>query len=153
MLKIDFLVASTSMPCCGGVLELLGARPLPLAHWRDDLQFGGERLEGDVEADLVVALARAAVGDRGGAVIARDAHHELGDQWAAQGRRQRVLPLVEGAGRQRRKHEPVDEQVSRILGDGVNRPGLAAPSGESPRYPGPGPGRRCRRSRPCCRFR
>ena len=46
----------------GGVFELLGARPLPLAHRGDDLQVGGERLERHVEPDLVVPLAGAAVG-------------------------------------------------------------------------------------------
>ena len=52
----------------GGVLDLLVARPLPFADRGDDLQVGGQRLEGHVEADLVVALAGAAVGDRLGAM-------------------------------------------------------------------------------------
>ena len=55
----------------GGELQLLGPGPLPLAHRRDDLQLGGERLERDVEADLVVPLARAAVRDGDRAVVAR----------------------------------------------------------------------------------
>ena len=54
----------------GGVLQLLGPRPLPLADRGDDLQVGGEGLEGDVEPDLVVPLAGAAVGDGDRAVLA-----------------------------------------------------------------------------------
>ena len=137
----------------GGVLELLGPRPLPFAHRGDDLEVGRERLERHVEPDLVVPLAGAAVRDRGRAMLPRDADHELGDQRTPEGRRQRVFPLVKGTGRQRRKHEVVDEQVARVFGDRVDRAGLRAPSGGSPRCPGPGPGRRCRRSHPCCTFR
>ena len=47
--------------------------------------------------------------------------------WAISGRPSAVasgyLPFVEGAGHQRREDEVVDEQVARVLGDGVDRPG------------------------------
>ena len=56
----------------GGVFELLGPRPLPLADRGDDLEIGRERLKRHVEPDLVVPLAGAAVGDGHGAMLARD---------------------------------------------------------------------------------
>ncbi len=97
---------------------------LPLAHRGDDLQIGGERLEGDVEADLVVALAGAAVGDGLGLVLVGGIDHELGDERPAQRGRQRILALVHGAGHQGRQDEAIDEQVAGVDGDGVDRPGL-----------------------------
>ena len=107
----------------GGELEFLGARPLPLADRGDDLQLGCEGLEGHVEPDLIVPLARAAVRDRRRPVLPRDPDHELRDQRAAQRRRQRILPLVEGAGGQRGEDEVVHEEVARVLGDRVDRAG------------------------------
>ena len=44
--------------------DLLLAAHLPAAHRRDDLQLGRERRDRRLDADLVVALAGAAVGDR-----------------------------------------------------------------------------------------
>ena len=46
------------------VRDLLVAAHLPAADRRDDLQLGRERRDRRLDADLVVALARAAVGDR-----------------------------------------------------------------------------------------
>ena len=108
----------------GGELDLLVARHLPFAHRGDDLQIRGQRLEGDVEANLVVALAGAAVGDGLGLVLAGDVDHQLGDQRPAQGRRQRVLALVHGAGHQGGKDETIDEQVAGVDGDGIDGAGF-----------------------------
>ena len=47
------------------VLDLLGPRHAPVARRRDDLQPRVERAGGHVEPHLIVALARAAVRDRG----------------------------------------------------------------------------------------
>ena len=67
------------------VVDLLVARQAhPDAHRRDDLEPGVEGVDGDVEADLVVALAGAAVGDRVGALLLGDLDEQLGD--AAAGR-------------------------------------------------------------------
>jgi hypothetical protein len=98
----------------GRVLELLRARHSPLAHGRDDPQFGREHLKGHVEAHLVVALAGAAVRDRHGAHVARRVDHQLGDQGAPQSRRERVATLVEAARQQRRPDEVVDEDLPRV---------------------------------------
>src|SRR5204863_315325 len=106
------------------VFDRLGARHLPCAHVGDDLEIGCERLEGDVEAHLVVALARAAVRHRLGAALAGGIDHQLGDQRPAQRRGERVLALVQGAGHQGGEDEAVHEQVARVDGDGVHGPGL-----------------------------
>ena len=137
----------------GGELELLRSRPLPLAHRGHDFQVWGQGLKGDVEPDLIVPLARAAMSHRHGAVLAGHANHELGDQGPPQRRGQGILALVERAGQKRRPDEIVDEQVTRVLGDRLDRSGAQSPSGGSPGCPAPDPGRRCRRSRPCRKFR
>ena len=108
----------------GGELDLLVAGHLPFAHRGDDLQVGGERLEGDVEADLVVALAGAAVGDGLGLVLAGGIDHQLGDERPAQRGGQRILALVHGAGHQGGPDEAIDEQVAGVDGDGVDGAGL-----------------------------
>ena len=55
-------------------------------------------MDGDVEADLVVALAGAAVGDRVGALLLGDLDEQLGDERPREGGGQRVDALVEGVG-------------------------------------------------------
>ena len=107
-----------------GVLERLGPGHAPFAHRGDDLEVRVERLEGDVEADLIVALAGAAVGDRLGAFLVGHIDHQLGDERPAQGGGERILAFVDRAGHQRRPDEQIDEQVAGVDGDGVDRPGL-----------------------------
>ena len=64
-----------------GVLDLLVAREAhPDPHRGDDLEGGVEGMDGDIEADLVVALARAAVGDRVGVLALGDLDQELRDE-------------------------------------------------------------------------
>ena len=55
-------------------------QPHPDPHGRDHLERRVERMHGDVEADLVVALAGAAVGDRFGTFLVGHLDEELGDQ-------------------------------------------------------------------------
>ena len=85
----------------------------------------------DIEADLVVALAGAAVGDRVGALALGDLDEELRDQRPGEGRRQRIGALVQGVGLEVRPdvvgHEPlarVDHVGAR--GAGRHRPILDA---------------------------
>jgi hypothetical protein len=54
-------------------------------------------VDGDVEPNLVVALAGAAVGHGVGALAPGDLDEELGDERPGQGRGQRIGALVEGA--------------------------------------------------------
>src|SRR3954471_13047751 len=68
------------------VLDLLVAAHRPAAHRRDHLQLGRERRDRRLDADLVVALAGAAVGDRVAVVLARVVDGELGDQRAPERR-------------------------------------------------------------------
>ena len=91
----------------------------------------------DIEADLVVALARAAVGDGVGALALGDLDEELGDQRPGQGGGQRVGALVERVGLQVRPDEVGDEPLAGIDDVGArragrHRPGLDARSRSEP---------------------
>ena len=98
-----------------GVVDLLVAREAHAhAHRRDDLEAGVEGVHGDVEADLVVALAGAAVGDGVAALAVGDLDEQLGDERACQGRGQRVDALVQRVGLQAGPHELADEAVAAI---------------------------------------
>ena len=112
------------MPCLRGELDFLVAGPFPFAHRGDDLERRSERLKGDVEADLIVALAGAAVGDGLGSVFVGRVDHELGDERPAQGGGERILAFVEGAGHEGRPDETIDEQVAGVDGDGVHGSGF-----------------------------
>ena len=77
------------------VLDLLVAGPDPVAERRDHLDSRVVRLEGELEAELVVPLAGAAVDDGLGADVERDLGDGLGDDRPRQRRDERVLALVE----------------------------------------------------------
>ena len=57
-----------------------GSDELPFAPRRDHLDVGLQRIIAELEADLVVALARRAVTDGVGADLPRDLDLALGDQ-------------------------------------------------------------------------
>ena len=108
--------------------DLLLAAHLPAADRRDDLELGRERRDGRLDADLVVALARAAVGDRVAAVLARVVDGELGDQRPAERREERVAEAVDGVRLDRRRDEVVRELLARVDdlgGDGAELQRLA----------------------------
>src|SRR5690625_1954988 len=65
---------------------------------RQALEVRGQGGDAHLEADLVVALAGAAVGHGGGAELAGGAHEVLDDHRAGQRRDHRVAVLVEGVG-------------------------------------------------------
>ena len=90
----------------------------------DALQVRAEGLDADLEADLVVALAGAAVGDGGGAEFAGGLDQVLDDHRAGDRRDQRVVALVEGVGLQRGHAVLVGELVAGV-GD-VGLDGAAA---------------------------
>ena len=118
------------MPCSAGVLDLLGAAHVPVAHRRHHLELGSQGGGGDVEADLVVALAGAAVGDRLGALVAGDVDEDLGDERPRQGGGQRVGSLVEGAGGEAGEAELLDEELARVDGIGGEGAGAQRPVGD-----------------------
>ena len=66
----DFLVTSIGRPLLLGEGDRLVPGHAGVADRREHRQVGRERADADLEADLVVALAGAAVGDRRRAVLA-----------------------------------------------------------------------------------
>ena len=110
------------MPRSLGVLHLLLAGlELPLAHRRQHLEIGVERGDADLEADLVVALAGAAVRDVLGLVAVRLDDEVLDDDRARHRREQRVLVLVQRVGAQGLGEELLDVLLADVLDDGLHR--------------------------------
>ncbi len=68
----------------------------------------------DIEPHLVVALARAAVGDRIGPLALGDLDQQLRDERPGERGGQRVGTLVHGVGLEMRPHEVRDESLARI---------------------------------------
>ena len=105
--------------------DLLVATHLPFAHRRDDLDLGGERRHRRLDADLVVALARAAVGDRVGVERTRGLDGELGQQRASETRERRVAALVARVGEDRRADVLTGELVLGVDQDRLERAEVA----------------------------
>ena len=91
----------------------------------DALQVGAERGDAGLEPHLVVALAGAAVGDGGGAVLLGGGDQVLDDGRPGEGGDQRVAVHVEGVGLDRREAVLVGELVL-----GVRDLGLDGTAGE-----------------------
>ena len=98
-----------------GVVDLLVARfEVPNTPRRDDLHVGRERLDRQLETDLIVALARAAVADRVRTLFERDLDDLLGDDGARKAGAEQVLALIDRARFERREDIVVDELVGEI---------------------------------------
>lgn len=91
----------------------------------DALQVGAERGDTGLEADLVVALAGAAVGDDSGVVLVGGGDEVLDDGRPGEGGDQRVAVHVEGVGLDRREAVLLGELVL-----GVRDLGLDGTAGE-----------------------
>lgn len=91
----------------------------------DALEVGGEGDDVGLEPHLVVALAGAAVGDRGGAVLLGGGDEVLDDGRPGEGRHQRIAVHVEGVGLDRREAVLLGELVL-----GVRDLGLDGTAGE-----------------------
>ena len=102
-----------------GVLHLVLAVHAPLPDGGDDFHALGEGGHADLDANLVVALAGAAVGDGLGAVFNGNLGEAAGDEGAAQGGGQGILTLVNGAGPERRPQELADQRLATIDGNGL----------------------------------
>ena len=82
-----------------GVLDgVLARNDVPFAPWRDHRQLRRQRLVGQLEADLIVALAGAAVRQGVAAGGERDFHLLLGQQRPGDRGAEQILVLVDAAG-------------------------------------------------------
>src|SRR4051794_30017516 len=99
----------------GGIVDGIFARDdVPLAPRRDDGQLRRERLIRELETDLIVALAGAAVRERVAAGGERDLDLLARDQRARGGRAEEVVLLVNRAGLEHGKEEVARELFLRI---------------------------------------
>lgn len=85
----------------GGVLEEIVASGKAVVElwkspWSDDLDIWLESEESKLEADLVVTLSGATVGDDGAALLLSDINHAAGDDWASERGTKEVDTLVDG---------------------------------------------------------
>jgi hypothetical protein len=88
---------------------------IPFAPGRDDGDVGLERVGAELEAHLVIALARCSVGDGVGAGFLGDLHQPLGDQRPRDGGAEEVLAFVDGVGSEHGKYEVPRELLFQVL--------------------------------------
>ncbi len=93
----------------------------------DALEAGGEGVDAHLEADLVVALAGAAVGDGAGAVLLGGGDQVLDDDRPREGGDQRVLALVQRVGLERREAVLVGELLPGVGDLGLHRTAVQRP--------------------------
>ena len=111
----------------GGVVDRVLARDdVPLAPRRDDLQLRRERLIGELEAHLIVALAGAAVRERVAAGRQRDLDLLARDERPRDRRAEQVVALVDRAGLQHREEVVGRELFLRVDEMEVARAGRCA---------------------------
>ena len=113
--------------------RVLAAADVPLAPRRDDRKVRRERRVGQLEANLIVALAGAAVRERIGADAARDLDLPARDERPRHRGAEQVLAVVDRAGAKRREDEGLDELLAQVfdvafVGAGGDR--LGANAGE-----------------------
>jgi len=75
----------------GVLLEEFGVTP-----WSNDLDRRLDGVESELEADLVITLAGAAVTDSNTAFLLRDAHLRSGDDWSGQAGSEQVASFEDG---------------------------------------------------------
>jgi len=90
-------------------------RPLVVAPGGDDPDVGVEGHVGELEAHLVVALARGAVAHGVGLLAVGDLDLPLGDQRPRDRGAHQVGALVDGVGPQHGEHEVPDELLAQVL--------------------------------------
>jgi hypothetical protein len=99
-----------------GEFQQAGARgQLPFAPGGNHLDVGVERIIGELEAHLVVALAGRAMGDRIRPSLPRDLDLALGDERPGDGGAQQIAALVERIGAEHGEDEVADEFLAQIL--------------------------------------
>jgi hypothetical protein len=111
-------------PVLLAILDAIGSRAqIPLPPRRDDLELGSERAEGQLEPDLVVALASRSVGHGIAAGLQRHLDLVLRDQRPRQGRSEQVGALVDGVSADGGEDEVVNELLPQIADHAIDRPG------------------------------
>ena len=104
----------------GGVGEGVLAGPdVPLAPRGDHLQVGSEGGVGDLEADLVVALAGGAVREGVRPLLQRGEHLAVGEQRPGERGAEQVVVLVHRAGGEGRVGVVADELLTQVLDDAL----------------------------------
>ena len=101
--------------------QLVAPLERPLPPRRHDLDRRVERVIGELEAHLVVALARGAVTHRVGADLRGDLDLLLGDQRPRDRGAEQVLPLVQRVGAEHREDVVADELLAQVLDEDVVR--------------------------------
>ncbi len=101
--------------------EIFATLEFPFAPWRDHLQVGRERRVGQLEADLVVPLAGAAVRERVGADALRDRNLMCRRERPRHRRAEQIGACVDGARAQCRENEIADERFAQIFDEAVVR--------------------------------
>ena len=94
-------------PCAGG--------QIPFPPRRDHLDFRVQRIGGQLEPHLIVALARRAMGDGVGAGFLRDLDKAFGDQRAGDRGAEEVEPLVNRVRAEHRENEVADELLAHVF--------------------------------------
>ena len=102
---------------------LVAALDVPLTPGGDDGHLRGEALDGQLEADLIVALAGAAVGDGVRALLFGDLHQPLADDGPGEGGAQKIV-LIFGAHHHGGDHYAVHHLVHQVLDVQLGRAGL-----------------------------
>ena len=107
------------------------AGQVPFAPGGDDRDVGVQRIGGELEPDLIVALAGGAVSDCVGAGLVRDLDQTLGDQRAGDRGAEQIVAFVAGVGAHHREHEIAHELFAQIFDEDVgignaHRPRLVA---------------------------
>ncbi len=104
--------------------EIRAALEFPVAPRGDDLEVGSESGEGQLEADLVVALAGRAMGDGIGVFKPGDFDLTLGDQRAGDAGAEEILVLIKGVGADHRVDEIAGEFFREVVDVALRRAGL-----------------------------
>ena len=99
----------------GEVDQRCARREVPFAPGRDDRDVGLERVIAELEAHLIVALARRAVADGVGSDFARDLDLLLGDERARDRSAEQIKPLILRIGAKHREDVVAHEFLAQIL--------------------------------------
>src|SRR6185503_12307403 len=115
--RVDLLLGRGDRNAARGRIgdRVLTAPDVPLAPRRDDGEVWSERGVGQLEADLIIALASATVREGVGANGEGDLDLTARDEGARHGRAQEVFAVVDGAGAERRKNEVADKLLAEVL--------------------------------------